>query len=97
MIPSNATNKTPMASGGHRVYLPRVHARTVYWAYWSNERAQWSLPYGGSPGHQEPLFVAMERDGRLQWSDPAVRLHWIESADHDGSDAHLERALRSGV
>lgn len=97
MIPSNATDKFPKASGGHRVYLPRVHARTVYWAYWCKERSQWSLPYGGTPGHPEPSWDSMAKRDQLKWSEPGVMLHWIELADDEGSDAHLERALRTGA
>lgn len=96
MVPRNATNKPPKVSGVHQVYLPRVHAKTVYWALWSIERSQWSLPYGGTRGHPVPSFESMSKSGVLKWSDPGVMLHWIESADDAGSDAHLARALASG-
>lgn len=39
----------------------------------------------------------MERSGYLQWSAPGVMLHWIETADDIGSDAHLARALATGA
>lgn len=96
MIPPNATDEAPKTSGAHHVYLPRVHARTVYWAYWSNERHQWSLPYGGTPGHPAPSFDSMAKTGWLKWSEPGVMLHWIETTDDVGSDAHLARALSTG-
>lgn len=38
----------------------------------------------------------MQASGYLEWSKPGVRLHWIDSEDAVGSDAHLARALRTG-
>ena len=95
MIPSNATTQPPRVTGAHRVYLPRARSTTVYWALWSAERVQWSLPYHGSAG-APPNFDSMQVSGHLQWSKPEVRLHWIDSEDAIGSDAHLARALRTG-
>lgn len=96
-IPANATTKRPAVTGPHRVYLPRVHKTSVYWALWSAERGQWTLPYGGFANSPQPSFESMERMGHLKWSEPGVMLHWVESPDDLGSDAHLARALNSGA
>lgn len=95
MIPANATNKQPAISGAHRVFLPQKHGETVFWAFWSAERKQWSQPYHGI-AHMPPSFDSMNSNGCLKWSEPGTLLHWIESEDEIGSDAHLARALRTG-
>lgn len=96
MIPKGAINTPPPTSGPHRVYLPRVHRETIYWALWDVERQLWTLPYGGSRVNIQPSFESMEKLGHLKWSAPGVMLHWLPS-DDEGSDAHLARAIGSAA
>lgn len=94
MIPKGATDAPPRASGAHRVYMSGKHRGTVLWAFWSAERNRWSLPHHGS-ADLVPNFDSMESGGRLKWSEPDVRLHWLDDGG-PGSDEHLARAIRSG-
>ncbi len=95
MIPKGATDTPPRASGAQRVYLPRKHGATVFWALWSAERNQWSLPYHGT-ADVPPSFDSMQEIGHLKWSEPGVMLHWLNLDGDLGSDTHLARALSSG-
>ena len=94
MIPKTATNAPPPTTGPRRVYLPRARAGTVYWAYWSVERQQWSLPYNTTFA---PMFNDMRDGGHFKWNDPSARLHWIDDETDPGSARHLARALASGA
>ena len=95
MIPTGATDTPPRESGAQRVYLPRKHGATVFWAYWSAERKQWSLPYHGS-ATVPPSFDSMREGGHFKWGEPGVMLHWLNLDGDQGSEAHLARAISSG-
>jgi hypothetical protein len=91
MIPKGATDTPPCVSGPHRVYLPRTHAKTIAWAFWSVERQLWSCAYIGPI---TPAFDVMEDDGRLKWREPGMLWNWINEGE-PGSSEHLARAIRS--
>jgi hypothetical protein len=95
MIPKGATDTPPRASGAQRIYLPRKRGATVFWAFWSAERAQWSLPYHGT-ANLPPSFESMQATGHLKLGEPGVMLHWLNLDGDQGSDSHLERAISNG-